>query len=217
MIPRFSFLGRQPFLATARLQQLLRDRVVDGDLRSEIILGLEHDPVITFGRRACAEHLLVSSAELARRGITVAEADRGGDVTYHGPGQLVVYPVMRLRRGIVAHVRALADAAISVAARFGVQAEFRRDCPGVWVGDRKLASIGVHVHHGVATHGIALNLTTALDNFTLIRACGLDARPTSLSQLCGDRVSVDEAWQLFRAPLGYLCISARTLSAPSLV
>src|SRR6185369_2610929 len=129
-----------------------------------------HEPVITLGRRASAADLLAPADELRRRGIAVHQASRGGAVTYHGPGQLVGYPIVRLDRGVTGHLRAMADGLADVLAAHGVVAEWRRDAPGLWVmGDqrasardqrasagKKIAAFGVHVHHRVAIHGFAL-------------------------------------------------------------
>ncbi|HZS35643.1 MAG TPA: lipoyl(octanoyl) transferase LipB [Polyangia bacterium] len=180
------WLGRVGYAAAVELQERLRRRILDGDRGAETLLLVEHDAVITLGRGARAEHVLASPSELRARGVAVERSSRGGDVTYHGPGQLVAYPVMRLERGVVAHVEAMAAACIDVAASLGVRARFRRECPGVWVGDDKLAAFGVHVHRRVAAHGVALNVSTALDAFDLIVPCGLkNTRATSLAALTG--------------------------------
>jgi lipoyl(octanoyl) transferase len=177
---RWSWLGRVGYREAAALQERLRQRILDGEDAEELLL-LEHDPVVTLGRSARASDLLQPD-ELARLGIAVERSTRGGQVTYHGPGQLVAYPVVRLQRGIVAHVEALCGAAVAVAQELGVAARYRRDCPGVWTpDDRKLASVGVHVHRRVTVHGVALNVSTSLEPFQLIVACGQSgARPTSL-------------------------------------
>jgi lipoate-protein ligase B len=181
-----AWLGRIGYREAAALQEQLRARILDGDDAAETLLLCEHDPVITLGRGARAEHVLAAPEVLRARGVSVERSTRGGDVTYHGPGQLVAYPVVRLSRGVVAHVEAMAAAAIEVARAHGAQARFRRDCPGVWVGDDKLAAFGVHVHRRVAIHGVALNVSTALDAFELIVPCGLrNTRATSLAALTG--------------------------------
>lgn len=191
MTLRWAWLGRVPYGDAVAGMEALRARILDGE-DAEALLLVEHPPVVTLGRRARAEHLLVSRAELAARGIAVAEASRGGDVTYHGPGQLVAYPVVRLGRGVVEHVTALAQAAIDVAAGFGIAARFDRARPGVWTAaGGKLAAIGVHVHRRVAIHGLALNVTTALDAFGVIVPCGLrDARVTSIAAESGRHPTV---------------------------
>ncbi len=172
-----------PFAETAALQERLRAGVLDGT-GPETLLFCEHDPVITLGRSARPDNVLASAGDLAQRGVTLAQASRGGDVTYHGPGQLVGYPVVRLRAGVVAHMTAMARALGGVLADLGVRSEFRRDAPGLWTNDEKLCAFGVHIRGRVAIHGFALNATTALDAFELIVPCGLaGARTTSLARL----------------------------------
>jgi lipoyl(octanoyl) transferase len=172
-----------PFAETAALQERLRAAVLDGT-GPETLLLCEHDPVITLGRSSRAANVLASAGELARRGVALAAASRGGDVTYHGPGQLVGYPVVRLRGGVVSHMTAMARAVGHVLAALGAPAAFRRDAPGLWTNDEKLCAFGVHIRSRVAIHGFALNVTTALDAFDLIVPCGLPgARTTSLARL----------------------------------
>jgi lipoyl(octanoyl) transferase len=140
--------------------------------------------VVTLGRSARPANVLATAAELARRGVTVSSASRGGDVTYHGPGQLVGYPVVRLRGGVVGHLTAMARAIGRVLSQLGVATTFRRDAPGLWTNHEKLCAFGVHVRSRVAIHGFALNVTTDLDAFDLIVPCGLrDVRTTSLARL----------------------------------
>ncbi|HEX9101462.1 MAG TPA: octanoyltransferase, partial [Polyangia bacterium] len=129
---RWQWLGRIDYPDAVMRMEALRARILDGDLAAETLLLCEHPPVITLGRRARAEHIVASAPLLAARGVTVAQSSRGGDVTYHGPGQLVAYPVMRLGSGVVDHVCRLAKAAIAVVAQHGVTARFDRARPGVW-------------------------------------------------------------------------------------
>jgi lipoate-protein ligase B len=195
-----AWLGRVAYPVAVALQESLRRRILDGEASAETLLLLEHDPVITLGRAAHDEDILVSEAELAARGVAVARSSRGGEVTYHGPGQLVAYPVLRLGRGVVAHVEAMAQAVIEVAGAYGVAARFRRERPGVWVGEHKLASLGIHVHRRVAIHGVALNISTALESFDWIVPCGLRAtRVTSLAALSGRDLPVTEVALRFAA------------------
>lgn len=185
------WLGRVPYREAWALQEALRRRVIDGE-PAETILLLEHPPVITLGRAANPSNVLLEEAALAARGIELVRSTRGGDVTWHGPGQLVAYPVVRLHRGVVAHVTGMAEAVIEVVRTLGVEAEFRRERAGVWVGDRKLCAFGVHVGRGVAIHGLALNLTTAPGAFSLIVPCGLrDAGVTSVAELTGASPTVE--------------------------
>jgi len=151
------FLGRAGYKETWELQERLRARVLEGG--KEVLLFCEHPPVLTLGRSASPADITVDERTLAERGIEMVRTSRGGQVTYHGPGQLVAYPIVRLRRGIVAHVEWLAAAAVEVAEELGVIAEYRRDHVGVFVGPAKLAAIGVHVSRRVTIHGLALNVT----------------------------------------------------------
>jgi len=164
--------------------------------------------LITLGRSAEPGHVLAAEPELARRGISLHRASRGGDVTYHGPGQLVGYPVVRLDRGVVGHVRAMADGLIEVLAGLGIAASWRREVPGLWVQtpggeaktegktegktEAKICSFGVNVHRRVAVHGFALNVAVDLDAFGLIVPCGLPGvTMTSIDRLVGGSASTD--------------------------
>ncbi|MEO6953786.1 MAG: lipoyl(octanoyl) transferase LipB [Polyangia bacterium] len=189
-------LGRRGFGEVEALQVSLRARVIGGDVAAEALLVVEHEPVVTLGRRGGSDGLLVPEAQLRSAGVELYTASRGGEATYHGPGQLVAYPVMTLRRGVVAHVEALACAAIRTAAHVGVEARFDRARPGVWVEDRKLASIGVHVHRRVTMHGIALNVDDeVLVGFQRIVPCGMPGvTMTSLEREVGRKVDVREVF-----------------------
>lgn len=180
---RWRWLGRVDYATARRLQEGYRDRVLAGDPEAEVVLLLEHDPVITLGRSADPAHVVAGEAELARRGIPVVRTRRGGDVTYHGPGQLMVYPVVRLRRGVVAFLESVARALAEVAAHYGVHgAAWRRDPAGLWIGDAKLAACGIHLRRGVTSHGWAFNVATPPDAWSLIVPCGLrGARQVSLA------------------------------------
>jgi lipoyl(octanoyl) transferase len=207
-IAEWSWLGRVPFAETAELQERVRADVVAGRA-PETLLLCEHDPVITLGRSARAEHVLASAADLARRGVAVHAASRGGDVTYHGPGQLVGYPIVRLRGGIVSHIEAMARGLATLLAPMGLSASFRRDAPGLWI-DRgngsplaKICAFGVHVRHRVTMHGFALNVATALDAFDLIVPCGLHgAAVTSIAALAGEAPTVEALAPRAAAALG---------------
>jgi lipoate-protein ligase B len=197
-------LGRRGFGEVEALQESLRERVLAGEPNAETLLVVEHDPVVTMGRRRAVDGaLLVSASELAARGIARHETSRGGEATYHGPGQLVAYPVVTLRRGVVAHVTALGEAAVEVAQSLEIDAVFDRARPGVWVGPRKLASIGVHVRRRVAVHGIALNVTSeAVAPFSLIVPCGMaSVSMTSLQQEAGRSLDLAEVREAFTRAL----------------
>ncbi|RJP73707.1 MAG: lipoyl(octanoyl) transferase LipB, partial [Candidatus Zixiibacteriota bacterium] len=181
-------LGLIPYDAAYRLQRDLWAQRVAGDIPDQLLL-LEHPPVITLGRNTRAEHLLLSADLLAQRGIQVVEADRGGDVTYHGPGQLVGYPVINLqpdRMDVLRYLRDLEEALIRTLAQFGLEGGRRPGYTGVWVDDRKIASIGVKISRWVTYHGFALNVAPDLSAFDLIVPCGLSGvRMTSLARELG--------------------------------
>jgi lipoyl(octanoyl) transferase len=183
------WLGRVGFAETAAQQEALRAEVRESR-RPDTLLLLEHHPVITLGRSALAANVLHTEAALAARGITLHKASRGGDVTYHGPGQLVGYPVVHLRAGVRAHVEGMAAAVVEVLADCGVTAHYRPDAPGVWVGapgrEAKICAFGVNVHRGVSIHGFALNVRPDLTAFGLIVPCGLSGTAvTSVEALRG--------------------------------
>jgi lipoyl(octanoyl) transferase len=174
------WLGRIGYRDAWRLQKELVDHRAEGAIGDRLLL-LEHDAVLTLGRQASEAHILAKPRELARRGIEVIRVERGGEVTYHGPGQLVAYPIIRLgeRRLLVRPlVAALEAAMIETCARFGVAA-FRRDGhPGCWVegergrAQRKIGALGLRIERGVSYHGIALNIDPDLRDFELIDPCG---------------------------------------------
>lgn len=172
---RWRWLGRVAFADTAMLQERLRQGVLAGE--PETLLLLEHEPVITLGRSADVANVLADEPALARRGIALHRASRGGDVTYHGPGQLVGYPVVGLRGGVRAYVEAMAQAIADVLGEHGVDAAYRPTAPGLWVagprGDAKICAFGVNVHRRVVIHGFALNLDPDLAAFNLIVPCGI--------------------------------------------
>ncbi len=161
----------------------------------DTLLLLEHDHVYTIGRRGDETNLLVDAETLAALGAPCHRIDRGGDITYHGPGQLVGYPIVRLRgagRAVRQYIGGLEAALVATAGHFGVEAAPVPGRTGVWVGREKLAAIGVTVRHGVAYHGFALNVTTDLTYFRHIVPCGLpDGGVTSLAALLGRAVAVD--------------------------
>ena len=188
-------LGTTPYREALALQQELVVERQAGRV-PDLLLLLEHPHVITLGvaARRSRANILASADELAGRGVEVQEASRGGDVTYHGPGQLVGYPILDLRPDrcdVHRYVRDLEDVLIATARAFGVAAGRVAGLTGVWVGDRKLAAIGVRLSRWVTSHGFALNVDTDLDYFSLIRPCGIRGRGVaSLAALTGRRLSV---------------------------
>ncbi len=171
--------------------QRARARAVAAGAAPEIVVLLQHHPVYTQGRRGGREHVLGALAA------PVVDTDRGGDITFHGPGQLVLWPILRLRErgiGIARYVRGLEETAIRAARAFGIDAGRSAGRPGVWIDERKLASVGVRVQAGVSRHGLAVNCDLDLAWLDGIRACGIaDSRATSLSVEAGRAIPVAEA------------------------
>jgi len=181
----FSDLGRMSYSAAFELQHLLV-----GQRKQELIpdqfLIVEHPHVITLGRNGKPEHLLAGEEALRRAGIEFHLTDRGGDITYHGPGQVVGYPILDLRhwrRDVAAYVRAIEQVLIDALQEFGITAGRLEGATGVWVDGRKVAAIGVHISRWITYHGFALNLNTDLSYFQYIIPCGLTRPVTSMEQL----------------------------------
>lgn len=186
-------LGVLPYRDAWRLQEEAHAAVLAGG--EEQLLLVEHPPVITFGRRGVtAQFLRASEAMLADKGVEIVESDRGGDVTFHGPGQLVAYPIVRLADhalSVSAYVHGLERLLIAALADFGIKGQSDPTAVGVWVngprGLAKIAAIGVRIRRGVSLHGLALNVTTDLKFFDLIVPCGLMGRPvTSMREMLGN-------------------------------
>jgi lipoyl(octanoyl) transferase len=186
-------LGRVAYEPALLLQEQLREEILAGTARDTLLM-LEHPPVITMGRHAQPANVLLSSDRLDEQGIALCRTSRGGDVTFHGPGQLVGYPIFRLRRGVRVHIEAMASAIIEWLSRFGVSAQWRSQTPGVWVGDEKICAFGIHVRHRIAIHGFALNLSTDMKGFAAIVPCGLrDSGVTTLARLRGQAPAPEAA------------------------
>jgi len=188
-------LGTIDYMEAWDLQKRLADEVKAG--HDGWLLVLEHPHSYTFGRAGNADNLRLTPEQLEERDAKVYWVDRGGDITYHGPGQLVGYPIVDLHNwseGPRWFVRALESALIEAIGTFGIQAEVSEGRPGVWVGNEKLAAIGLHISQGVTTHGFALNVDTDLSYFDHIVSCGLhDADVSSIARMTGRPVGVGEA------------------------
>jgi lipoate-protein ligase B len=177
-------LGRVEYRDGVALQERLRERVQAGEL-PDLLLCLEHPPVYTLGRRSAPADLPLGEDFYRAQGIDVVRTDRGGKLTYHGPGQLVGYPIMRIG-DVLAYLRTMEDAIVAALAEEGVAAGPREGLTGVWVQERKIASIGVHVSRGVTTHGFAINVDNDLEPFDWVVPCGLaGVRMTSVSAESG--------------------------------
>lgn len=196
-------LGRIGYGAALELQQrLVADRKLSA-IPDQLLL-LEHEHVVTLGRNGHMENLLASDEVLERAGISFYPTNRGGDVTYHGPGQLVGYPIMDLRdwkRDVGAYVRGVEQAIIDTLADFGIEAGRIPKLTGVWVDGRKIAAIGVHISRWVTSHGFALNVSTDLSYFQYIVPCGLTKPVTSMAQL-GVRATVEETGEILAGHFG---------------
>jgi lipoyl(octanoyl) transferase len=176
-------LGRVPYDEAWDLQNKVADERRAGLVPDTLIL-LEHPHTYTIGRSGTRDHVFLNQAQMAARGITCLEVDRGGDVTYHGPGQLVGYPILDLgpKPDVGLYLRNLEGCLIDVLADFGIAAGRLSGFTGVWIGERKIAAIGIKVAQGVTTHGFALNVSTDLSLFTHILACGIpDKGVTSMA------------------------------------
>jgi lipoyl(octanoyl) transferase len=181
-------LGRMEFAAAYDLQQELVKQRKAGAIPDQLLI-VEHPHVITMGRNGRAENLLAPEETLARAGIAFHHTDRGGDVTYHGPGQVVGYPIFDLRewrRDVVGYVRAMEQGILDALADFGIAGERVSGCTGVWVDGAKIAAIGVHISRWVTSHGFALNVDTDLAYFRYIVPCGLTRPVTSMRALGSD-------------------------------
>jgi lipoyl(octanoyl) transferase len=182
-------LGRRSYGEVLELQRRLCRRRLEGQTNEDLLLLVEHEPVVTLGRGTRPESLPLGPDELRRRGIEVFEVERGGDVTYHGPGQLVGYPIIDLREhreDLHWYLRQLEMGLIAALDSLGVSAGTNPGLTGVWTRGRKLASIGIHVKQWVTFHGFALNVTTDLDYFDLIVPCGIqNVAMTSVAQELG--------------------------------
>jgi lipoyl synthase len=207
---RVRWLGRLPYLESWDLQRALWEGRVEGRTTDDYLLLVEHPHVYTVGRNGDGSNLLVPEEVLQALGAEVHRVDRGGDVTYHGPGQLVGYPIVGLAdpKQIVPHVRRLEQALIGVLADLAVPAWAEAGYTGVWTEEGKVAAIGVRVSRGVSMHGFALNVDPDLSFFGHMNPCGISDRPvTTLRSLCGRRVSLEEVVDLavprFAEAFGY--------------
>jgi len=198
----YADLGRVRYGLALKLQRHLHRLRRDGRIR-DTVLALEHDPVITIGRGGTEAHILAPPETLASFGVEIVAIERGGDVTYHGPGQLVLYPILDLRgRGKDLHryVADLEEIMIRIARSLGVEAERRRGFPGVWHERGKLGAVGIHVRDWVTMHGLALNVDLDPDGFQWIIPCGIaGAKAVSIADTLDRPVSMGEAWVAARA------------------
>ena len=185
-------LGRLDYKEAWGVQLETHAAVATGDAPPTLLL-VEHPPVITFGKKGGRANLLADEDFLASQGFSLYDIERGGDVTYHGPGQLVGYPILPIGRKVRNYLRTLEAVMVGVLADYGLESEGSPGYAGVWVGDEKVVAIGVAVKRNVSFHGFAMNVHTDLEHFTYIVPCGLaDKGVTSLSKLTGRHVPLEE-------------------------
>ena len=193
-ICRFAWLGTVEYLRARAFQDTLVRRIHAGDSPDTLLL-LEHPHVFTRGRLGRDEHLLTPDEELAAKGVAVHYTDRGGQITYHGPGQLVVYPIVNLREwsgGPLQYVRTLERVIVETVSDFGIEAHTEQGLTGVWTQGGKIAAIGVKISRGVAFHGLSMNVTTDLSWYRHIVPCGITDRPvTSMSAELAESVDLE--------------------------
>jgi len=195
------WLGRMGFAAALELQLAAREEVIAGG--PPRLLLVEHPPSLTLGRRGRRQDVLWTDEQLAAFGVEICETPRGGQTTLHAPGQLVAYPIVRIGVQVRAHVTDLGACARALLAELGVEAEFRTDPLGVWVGPRKIASIGVHVSRGVTVQGIAVNLAVDRRLFAALVSCGMPGVEMTDAVAEGGRaIAIDDAARRFAAHWG---------------
>ena len=196
----FCRLGTVDYAEAHRAQEQLQTKRIAGEIGDTVLL-LEHPPVLTMGRSAKAQHVLVSASALEALGVELHEVGRGGDVTYHGPGQLVAYPIIDLkpdRKDVRKYVASLEEAMIRTCADFGLTAKRVAGLNGAWIGERKVGAVGVRISRWVTMHGLAFNVSTDLSHFDLIVPCGItDKGVTSLARETGTdvpRAEIEDAF-----------------------
>ncbi len=191
------YLGAVEYRRACHLQEQLRNARHQGEISHDIILILQHPPVLAVGKSGHQpEHVLVTEERLKQEGIPICHSSRGGGITYHGPGQLVGYPIFDLKsRGLTVrqYIYNLEEVVIKTLARFDIPACREPDAPGVWVNSAEISSIGIHVSHGITTHGFTLNVNTDLRRFAYIAVCGVpDKKITSVAQVSGTKPSIED-------------------------
>jgi len=199
-------LGTGDYRAVLALQRDLHAKRVAGII-DDLVLTVEHNPVFTLGRSGSRGHILVSQDVLDQQGIEVHTVERGGDITYHGPGQLVVYPIVDLRgfgKDIHRFIASLEESIIQTLKDWDIDSARKEGFPGVWVGQRKIASVGVHVKQWVTYHGAALNIHVNPKHFRMIRPCGLSVDTVSVNEISGTKQDVERAADSVTQHLGRL-------------
>jgi lipoate-protein ligase B len=204
---RAAWLGKQDYGSVLELQ-LAACRAKKGGLEDDFLLLLEHPPTITLGRNADWSNLLAPKTELDALGVQCFEIDRGGDITYHGPGQLVGYPILQLRPGerdVHRLMRLLEQSLIDLLAEFGIESERTEKLTGVWTGRGKIAAMGIHISRWITRHGFALNVDTEMSYFDLIIPCGIAGKGVvSMSSLTGRAFQLEDVARKYACHFGRL-------------
>jgi lipoyl(octanoyl) transferase len=193
---KWSYLGSVGYEDACKIQENLQSNIIKGiDSSAGYLLILEHQPVITVGKFGNDSNLLIPKQVLKQRGIDIFKTNRGGDYTYHGPGQMVCYPILNLRNigvGVKKYVNSLEEIIIKMLNMYEISAERRHSYPGVWVGNKKIAFIGISVKRNVTMHGFSLNLDIDPRNYTYMNPCGINGlEVTSVSDLYSGKLLLD--------------------------
>lgn len=197
----WSYLGKRPYQETWNLQEETRAKIHSTG-EGDILFVVQHPPTLSLGRGEKGGNVLFPHDELQKRGFDVVETNRGGKVTYHGPGQLVAYPVINIKRfkmGVKNFVAALEETMIRCLGKVGIAAERREKFIGAWVDGKKIGSIGVHIRKQISIHGLAMNVETNLDHFNVITACGIDGVTLTSIQQEGVQMNVEQILDPFVA------------------
>jgi len=184
---QWTYLGEVEYGLALKMQNYLREERISGHI-ADTVLFLQHPPTITLGKRGSMEDVLLPEEELRKRGIALFKTCRGGKVTFHGPGQLVEYPIISLsdhHLNIARYFYILEETLIILLKKYGLYAHRKQNMPGVWIGEQKIASIGIHLKKWVSIHGVAFNISTDLSYFSFIIPCGSAMPMTSLKLLLG--------------------------------
>lgn len=201
----FIDLGYREYQETYEIQQVINQRRIDG-LIDDVLILVEHNPTLTLGRNGGFTNILVSREQLLRQEITVYEIERGGNVTYHGPGQLVGYPILDLslrNKDLHRYACQLEEVIIKTLAHYGIEGGRREGYPGVWVGDEKIAAQGVSVKKWVTKHGFALNISCNLEHYKLIVPCGItNCKVTSLTKILGQQPDFQQVAKMVKNSFG---------------
>jgi len=187
-------LGYIDYISAYILQKKILEEI-KLKLRKNTLIFCEHPHTITLGRKSNLQNILISKSELEKMGIKVYSVDRGGDVTYHGPGQLLIYPILDLsfwEKDIRKFLRRLEALILFTLRDFGIKSQILEDLRGVWVGEKKICSIGVGIKNWISFHGLSLNVNTDLKYFDLIKPCGLDIRMTSIEEILRERQDINK-------------------------